>query len=106
MVPVVQAPELADALCAGRVAHLAAEGVAGVGGIGDETVVLQQGHNLRDAVRLRVPWVDVEVPGHGSRVRLIGHQRSRSATRATVVPQSNSCSTRSEEHTSELQSLR
>ena len=71
VVPVVQTPEPADALTCAQVAQLAAQGIARVGWVGDERVIPQQGHDLGDAVWLRILRVDVKVPGHASSLPLI-----------------------------------
>jgi len=46
------------------VAHLAAEGIAGVGGINDHAALLENLHDLLDQALLRVVAVDVEELGH------------------------------------------
>ena len=68
VVPFVQAAQPPDALRACWVANLAAKSVTGIGRIGDQGVVPQHGHDLRDAARLRVQRVNVEIPGHGCSV--------------------------------------
>jgi hypothetical protein len=67
VVPVVEAADPQDAVAAVAVADPAAEGVARVGGVGDQRVVVAQGGDyLVEQPRLRVVGVDVEEARHGT----------------------------------------
>jgi len=64
VVLVVELAQLLDPLETVPVAQLDAQGVAGVGRVGDQRVVAEQVDHLGDSPWLRVDRVDVEVAGH------------------------------------------
>lgn len=70
-----QMTDLADPIGARVIVHSGAQGVAGVGGVGDDRVVAQHFDDLADRARLRVFRVKVEVSGHQlSLVQLADHE--------------------------------
>ena len=60
----LDATDAADALQSILVAHLAAQGVAGVGGIDDDAAVLQDLHRLADEANLGIVGMYVKMLTH------------------------------------------
>ncbi|MNG34787.1 hypothetical protein D3C84_1213610 [compost metagenome] len=60
----IDAADAADALQRVLVAHLAAQGIAGVGGIDDDAAVLQYLHRLTDEANLGIVRMYVKMLTH------------------------------------------
>ncbi len=68
----VEAANLANAPGGRRIAEMASERVAGIGGVGDDPALPQDRRRLPDEPRLRIGGMHVEELGHGQR----GHDDS------------------------------
>ena len=81
----VDAANLANAPRRRRVADVAAERVAGIGGIGDDPAVPQDRRRLPDEARLRIGGMHLEELGHDRRRASEGSAEARAARRGSII---------------------